>query len=82
MFNFYFDKNKRSYSKYCYIFAGVLTASSSTSYPPEITVEPELRVAELNSTWVKLEWRTFTEFELQFIDGVQLRYKEPDGKVS
>jgi hypothetical protein len=26
-------------------------------------------------------WRKFSEFELQFIDGVQLRYKEKDGKV-
>jgi hypothetical protein len=26
-------------------------------------------------------WRKFTEFELQFIDGVQLRYKEKEGKV-
>uniref|UniRef100_A0A1B6KX52 Fibronectin type-III domain-containing protein n=1 Tax=Graphocephala atropunctata TaxID=36148 RepID=A0A1B6KX52_9HEMI len=55
--------------------------TSTTSYPPEIPVDPELRVAELNATWVKLVWRTFSEFELQFIDGVQLRYKEPHAQV-
>ncbi|XP_054261640.1 putative epidermal cell surface receptor isoform X1 [Macrosteles quadrilineatus] len=55
--------------------------TSATLYPPEIPVDPELRVAELNATWVKLVWRTFNEFELQFIDGVQIRYKEPHAQV-
>lgn len=58
-----------------------ISAAPSTSYPAEIPVDPELRVAELNATWVKLMWRTFSEFELQFIDGVQIRYKEPDAQV-
>ncbi|CAG2069560.1 unnamed protein product, partial [Timema podura] len=26
-------------------------------------------------------WRKFSEYELQFIDGVQLRYKDINGKV-
>jgi hypothetical protein len=36
---------------------------------------------DVNSTWARLTWRRFSEFELQFIDGVQLRYKETAGKV-
>lgn len=36
---------------------------------------------DVNATWARLMWRKFSEFELQFIDGVQLRYKEKDGKV-
>lgn len=36
---------------------------------------------ETNSTWVNVMWKKLTENELQFIDGVQLRYKEFDGKV-
>ncbi|RZF38266.1 hypothetical protein LSTR_LSTR008989 [Laodelphax striatellus] len=59
----------------------VKTPSSATTLPPMIPVQPELQVAELNSSWARLVWRKFTDFELQFIDGVQLRYKEVDGKV-
>ncbi|XP_039282715.1 putative epidermal cell surface receptor isoform X5 [Nilaparvata lugens] len=56
-------------------------SSAATTLPPMIPVQPELQIAELNSTWARLVWRKFTDFELQFIDGVQLRYKEVDGKV-
>nr|CAD7567674.1 unnamed protein product [Timema californicum] len=52
-----------------------------TTLPPEIPVEPELSVVEVNSTWARLMWRKFSEYELQFIDGVQLRYKDINGKV-
>ncbi|XP_063232172.1 putative epidermal cell surface receptor [Bacillus rossius redtenbacheri] len=56
-------------------------AAPGTTLPPLIAVEPELVVAEVNATWVRLAWRKFTEHELNFIDGIQLRYKEIDGKV-
>nr|XP_046492005.1 putative epidermal cell surface receptor isoform X2 [Neodiprion pinetum] len=49
--------------------------------PPQIPTDAELTVAETNSTWANIVWRKFTEYELQFIDGVQLRYKEIAGKV-
>ncbi|XP_043286009.1 putative epidermal cell surface receptor [Venturia canescens] len=49
--------------------------------PPQIPVDAELRVVETNSTWINLMWKKFTEYEMQFIDGVQLRYKEHDSKV-
>ena len=53
----------------------------STTLPPIIPVEPELRAIEVNATYVKVGWRMFNDTELQFIDGVQLRYKELDDKV-
>lgn len=56
-------------------------ASPVTTLPAIIPVEPDLRVVEVNSTYAKVAWRMFTDFELQFIDGVQLRYKELDDKV-
>ncbi|XP_011050906.1 PREDICTED: putative epidermal cell surface receptor isoform X3 [Acromyrmex echinatior] len=52
-----------------------------TTLPPQIPIDAELRIAETNSTWVNVIWKKFTEYELQFIDGVQLRYKEYDSKV-
>ncbi|XP_018314632.1 putative epidermal cell surface receptor isoform X1 [Mycetomoellerius zeteki] len=52
-----------------------------TTLPPQIPIDAELRIAETNSTWVNVMWKKFTEYELQFIDGVQLRYKEYDSKV-
>lgn len=52
-----------------------------TTLPPQISIDAELRVTEKNYSWVNVMWKKFTEYELQFIDGVQLRYKERDGKV-
>nr|XP_033324101.1 putative epidermal cell surface receptor isoform X2 [Megalopta genalis] len=49
--------------------------------PPQIPIDAELKVTETNSTWINVMWKKFTEYELQFIDGVQLRYKQLDGKV-
>ncbi|XP_072763556.1 putative epidermal cell surface receptor isoform X2 [Anoplolepis gracilipes] len=49
--------------------------------PQQVLIDAELRIMETNSTWVNVMWKKFTEFESQFIDAVQLRYKEHDGKV-
>lgn len=46
-----------------------------------IPVDPELSVASVNSTWVEVRWGTFSDYDAQFIDGIQLRYKEVEGKV-
>ncbi|XP_060826436.1 putative epidermal cell surface receptor [Bombus pascuorum] len=53
----------------------------ATTLPPQIPIDAELHVTETNSTWINVMWRKFTEYESQFIDGVQLRYKENDAKV-
>ncbi|XP_011307759.1 putative epidermal cell surface receptor isoform X4 [Fopius arisanus] len=52
-----------------------------TTLPPQIPIDAELQVIETNSSWVNVMWKKFTEYEMQFVDGVQLRYKEHDGKV-
>jgi len=58
------------------------SAEPATTLPPQIPIEPDLTVIQVNSTWARLTWRKASPFELQFIDGVQLRYKEIDGKVN
>lgn len=52
-----------------------------TTLPPQIPIDPELSVDEVHSTWIRLNWRKFTQFEQQFIDGIQIKYKDEDGKV-
>lgn len=59
-----------------------VTVTSTTSYPSKISVKLDLKVGKINATWLRIDWRKFTEFELQFIDGVQLRYKEPHAQVA
>lgn len=54
---------------------------NTTTLPPMIPIEPELAISDINATWVTVIWRKFTEYELQFIDGVQLRFKEIEGKI-
>ncbi|CAH1125802.1 unnamed protein product [Ceutorhynchus assimilis] len=53
----------------------------TTTLPPQIPIEPDLEISDINSTWVTIVWRKFTENELQFIDGVQLRFRETEGKI-
>lgn len=55
---------------------------TTSTLPSIIAVDPDLKEIEVNSTYAKVGWRTFSVSELQFIDGVQLRYKEIDDKVS
>ena len=55
--------------------------AEATTLPPQIPVDAELQATEVNSTWINVMWRKFTEYELQFIDGVQLRYKEQENKM-
>lgn len=53
----------------------------TTTLPPQIPIEPNLAITDINSTWATITWRKFTDYEMQFIDGVQLRFKEIDGKI-
>ncbi|XP_017776486.1 PREDICTED: putative epidermal cell surface receptor isoform X1 [Nicrophorus vespilloides] len=54
---------------------------NKVSTPQMIPIDPELAVTAVNATWVNLSWRKFTDYELQLIDGLQIRFKEIDGKI-
>ncbi|XP_055847618.1 putative epidermal cell surface receptor isoform X2 [Episyrphus balteatus] len=43
--------------------------------------DPELIASNTNSTWVQLSWKTLTNEVLEYVDGVELRYKELTGSV-
>lgn len=55
--------------------------SLQSTLPPMIPIEPNLMVTDVNSTWANIVWRKLSDFEQQFVDGVQLRFKEISGKV-
>ncbi|XP_031784352.1 putative epidermal cell surface receptor isoform X2 [Nasonia vitripennis] len=51
------------------------------SLPTDISIDPELKVIAVNSTFAEFEWKKFTNQELQFIDGIYLMYKAEDEKT-
>ncbi|KAK5647810.1 hypothetical protein RI129_002702 [Pyrocoelia pectoralis] len=52
-----------------------------STLPPSIPIDPNLVITDINATWVNIAWRKFSDKEIQFVDGVQIRYKEIDGKI-
>jgi hypothetical protein len=58
-----------------------LDKQSSSSMPADISIDSELAVIQVNSTFAEFEWKKFSNYELQFIDGIYLMYKADDEKT-
>uniref|UniRef100_B3P2U3 GG13897 n=2 Tax=Drosophila erecta TaxID=7220 RepID=B3P2U3_DROER len=43
--------------------------------------DPELTVSETNASWLQLTWKKLGDDQMEYVDGVQLRYKELTGKI-
>ncbi|XP_017968032.1 putative epidermal cell surface receptor isoform X4 [Drosophila navojoa] len=76
------------------VFTVKMPAERTITPPPQIsdyrpdfqdifkTVEdPELNVSETNATWLQLTWKKLGDDQMEYVDGVQLRYKELTGLI-
>lgn len=65
-----------------------ITPPSIDNYQPTQMIDildsledPELQANEINSTFIKFGWNKISDDVMQYVDGIQLRYKELSGKV-
>lgn len=65
-----------------------ITPPSIDNYQPTQMIDildsledPELQANEINSTFIKFGWNKISDDVIQYVDGIQLRYKELSGKV-
>ncbi|XP_047482174.1 uncharacterized protein LOC125034466 [Penaeus chinensis] len=54
------------------------TTPSTTTPLPRLEVNAELYATKVTKTTAKISWRRFNDYELQYIDGVQVKYSEKD----
>ncbi|XP_042885309.1 uncharacterized protein LOC122261629 [Penaeus japonicus] len=54
------------------------TTPSTTTPLPRLDLDAELYATEVTKTTAKVSWRRFNDHELQYIDGVQVKYTEQD----
>lgn len=54
---------------------------TSTNDVLENLTDPDLRANEINSTFIRFVWNRIADDAQQYIDGIQLRYKEISEKV-
>lgn len=72
---------------------GVITPPPPFHYNPQhpenefghigeiLKTNPELVTDEVNATWVKLTWNKLPDNEIDYVDAIQLRYRQKSGVV-
>ncbi|XP_069993704.1 uncharacterized protein sas isoform X4 [Penaeus vannamei] len=63
---------------FTYMTMAEATTPSTTTPLPRLDVNAELYATEVSKTTAKISWRRFNAYELQYIDGVQVKYAEKD----
>ncbi|XP_071522981.1 uncharacterized protein sas isoform X8 [Panulirus ornatus] len=57
------------------------TTPSTTTPLPHLDITADLYASEVTKTTAKVSWRVFDDFELQYIDGVLVKYTEKDKRI-
>ncbi|XP_050740420.1 uncharacterized protein LOC127010411 isoform X2 [Eriocheir sinensis] len=57
------------------------TTPPTTTPLPRLDIDAELYASEITKTSAKVSWRTFTDYELQYIDGVQVKYTQKNNLI-
>ena len=70
----------------CSAISITLPASTATSPPtttplPRLDIDAELYASEITKMSAKVSWRSFSDYELQYIDGVQVKYTQKNNLV-
>jgi hypothetical protein len=47
----------------------------------EHVADPEFQANEINATFVKFTWNKIPEDEIEFVDAIQIRYREPNDQI-
>ncbi|RXG72718.1 putative epidermal cell surface receptor [Armadillidium vulgare] len=55
----------------------VTTAMKTTTPLPRLDLDAELEVSEIKNTSAKISWKHFTDYELQYIDGIRFPLEGP-----
>nr|XP_053626827.1 uncharacterized protein LOC128684573 isoform X4 [Cherax quadricarinatus] len=63
---------------FTYTTSDEATTPPTTTPLPRLDINAELYASAITKTTAKVSWRGFNDYELQFIDGVQVKYTEKD----
>lgn len=81
------EKFTAEYVSDCTVLCSItLPASTATEVPtttplPRLDMDAELYASEITKMSAKVSWRSFSDYELQYIDGIQVKYTQKNNLV-